>query len=88
MPKMTKVENRGLSSHHHLQVTRRKGKGKQDPRIRVKCSCCNQAVEIYHPNNPTGKPGLDTLAINGVLGTVDQWRQVLLPLLGMEVPKD
>ena len=51
------------------------------PGIRVKCGCCNETVEIYHTNDRDGDPNLETLEINGVHGTIDQWRQVLLPLL-------
>lgn len=71
-----------------LRITRSKArkvgqKGRKMPRIRVKCGCCKQAVEIYHDEELTGSSMMDTLEINGVYGTVGQWRQVLLPLLGL-----
>ena len=68
-----------------LRVTRRKarkvGKRPISPSIRVKCGCCNEAIEIAIEDKPTGDCSRDTLEINGVFGTVDQWRQILLPIL-------
>ena len=56
-----------------LRVWHRKAFKKTMPRYLVKCGCCDEAVEIYY--------GEGTLEINGVLGTVDDWRELLLPLL-------
>ncbi len=64
-----------------LRITRSKARKTYQPRIRVKCGCCDEAVEIYHEAEPTGDEHQDCLEINGVSGTVNQWRQVLLPLL-------
>lgn len=54
------------------------------PRTLVRCGCCNQKLEIYHDDAPTGDNNIDTLEINGVWGTVDQWRQVLMPFLNLK----
>ncbi len=56
-----------------LRVYHRKKVGKRDPRYLVKCGCCDEKVEIYY--------GGGTLEINGVMGSVEDWRELLLPLL-------
>lgn len=56
-----------------LRVFHRDAVGKRDPRYLIKCGCCNERVEIYY--------GGGTLEINGVMGSVENWREVLLPLL-------
>lgn len=88
MPKMQYVKdaNEAVSP---LRVTTRKARQVStrrttQPGIRVKCGCCNEAVEIYHTDDRGGNPNLETLEINGVHGTVDQWRQILLPLLDIK----
>jgi hypothetical protein len=72
-----------------LRVTRRKshmrGNTTISPVIRIKCGCCTQVVEICHDVAPTGNPNSDTLEIGGVQGTLEQWRKILLPLLGMKI---
>ena len=42
----------------------------------IKCGCCNESVEIYHDKT--------TMEINGVYGSIENWREVLLPLLGIK----
>lgn len=42
----------------------------------VKCGCCDQSVEIYHCE--------ESLEINGVNGSIQNWRELLLPLLGIK----
>jgi len=59
-----------------LRVFRRKSRGKRDPRYLIKCGCCNEQLEIYY--------GGGTLEINGVMGSIENWREVLLPLLKIE----
>jgi hypothetical protein len=55
------------------------------PRDLIRCGC-KERLEICYEERPTGDPHTDTLKINGVYATVHQWRQVLLPLLGMKMP--
>ena len=57
-----------------LRIFHRKRVGKRDPRYLIKCGCCDEQVEIYY--------GGDTLEINGVMGSAEDWREILLPLLG------
>lgn len=76
-----------------LRVTHRKGRAPQgrragkDPSIRVRCGCCSEAVEIFYSLDSNRDPCVETLEIAGVIGTVQQWREVLCPMLGIEVPK-
>lgn len=42
-------------------------------RYKIKCGCCEEKVEIYASNI--------TLEINGVDGSIRNWREILLPLL-------
>ena len=68
-----------------MRVYHRKAHDKFLPKYTVKCGCCNKKVEIYYDKDcPLGEP---TLEINGVLGTVRNWRAILLPLLGIEKKK-
>lgn len=59
-----------------IRVYHRKGKGKKSPRYLLKCGCCEQKVEIYY--------GDDGLEINGVNGSIEDRRDILLPLLLIE----
>ena len=59
-----------------IRVYHRKGKGKKSPRYLLKCGCCEQKVEIYY--------GDDGIEINGVNGSIEDWRDILLPLLLIE----
>ena len=56
-----------------LRVFHRKAEGRRDPRYLIKCGCCEERLEIYY--------GGDTLEVNGVMGSVKNWREILLPLL-------
>jgi hypothetical protein len=59
-----------------LRVYHQKEQDKRMPRYLVKCGCCDQRLEIYY--SPDG------LEINGVYATVENWREILLPLLGLD----
>jgi hypothetical protein len=59
-----------------IRVFHRKGKRKQSPRYLLKCGCCSEKVEIFYSE--------DGLEINGVNGTIEDWREILLPLLRIE----
>lgn len=75
-----------------FRVTRRKGvvatrvnkKRNLGPSLRIRCGCCKEAIVIHHEAEPSGNHHQDTLEIEGVYGTVHQWRKVLLPLLGID----
>ena len=61
-----------------IRVFHRKAAGRRDPRYLLKCGCCNERLEIYY--------GGGSLEINGVMGSVEDWREILLPLLNIKVP--
>ncbi|MDO8594070.1 MAG: hypothetical protein Q7R93_00960 [bacterium] len=80
MSKLQRIKD-GKGACIPLRVTRRAQRKLISPRLLIKCGCCDQSLEIYYDERPTGNPHRDFLEINGVNGTVDQWRQVLLPFL-------
>ena len=55
------------------RAARRRGKGWVSPRYLLRCGCCDGKVEISYDD--------ETLEINGVLGSIENWREILLPLL-------
>lgn len=59
-----------------IRVYHKKGARKRMSRYLLKCGCCDEKVEIYY--------GDDGLEINGVNGTIEDWREILLPLLLIE----
>jgi hypothetical protein len=61
-----------------LRVSHQQGCGKRMPRYLVKCGCCDQVLQIYYAP--------ECLEINGVMASVENWREVLLPLLYAEQP--
>jgi hypothetical protein len=61
-----------------IRTFHRKRKGTKDPRFLFKCGCCTRDLEVYY--------GEDSLEINGVMGSVDNWRKLLMPLLEMKLP--
>lgn len=58
---------------HALRVYDRAPRGKMAARRLIKCGDCDGAVEIYYDE--------DSIEINGVNGSIQNWREVLLPLL-------
>ena len=56
-----------------IRVYHKKGARRRMPRYLLKCGCCDEKVEVYYDD--------DGLEINGVNGTIDDWREILLPLL-------
>ena len=62
--------------HFEIRTFHRKARGKKDPRFLFKCGCCNGKVEVYY--------GGDSLEIDGVEGSIENWRELLMPLLEMK----
>ena len=58
------------------RAKRKLRQGYISPRYLLRCGCCDRSVEIYY--DPEG------LEINGVNGSMENWREILLPLLGMK----
>jgi hypothetical protein len=63
-----------------VRVYHKKGFDKKMPRYLLKCGCCDEKVEIYYAD--------DGLEINGVNGAIEDWREILLPLLLIEQDGD
>jgi adenine specific DNA methylase Mod len=63
-----------------IRVYHKKGSGKKMPRYLLKCGCCDEKLEIYYDD--------EGLEINGVNGSTDDWREILLPLLRIEKKGD
>ena len=86
--KVVLIQHRKGGEENPLKVSMQKGNKKKADRVLIRCGCCPQALEI-------SLFGIDienlihegSLEINGVMGTIDQWKQVLLPLLGMKEKK-
>lgn len=56
-----------------LRIYHSKPTGKKSARLRIKCGCCDERVDIYHDS--------DSLEINGVHASLAEWKKILLPLL-------
>jgi hypothetical protein len=59
-----------------IRVYHKEGSGKIMPRYLLKCGCCDEKLEIYYDD--------EGLEINGVNGSIEDWREILLPLLRIE----
>jgi hypothetical protein len=58
-----------------IRVYHRKASGRKSPRYFLKCGCCDQSLELYYSE--------DGLEIGGVNGAVEDWREILQPLLSV-----
>lgn len=59
-----------------IRLYHREATGKKTPRYLLKCGCCEEKLEIWYAD--------DGLEIGGVNGTIEDWREILLPLLFVE----
>lgn len=59
-----------------IRVYHKKESGKKTPRYLLKCGCCEKKLEIYYDD--------EGLEVNGVNGSISDWREILLPLLRIE----
>jgi len=79
MPKLNrKVALTRSDGHNEVRVFHRGRKGTKDPRLLFKCGCRENKFEVYY--------GGDSLEIGGVMGSVENWGELLLPLLNMSLP--
>ncbi|MCX6703709.1 MAG: hypothetical protein NTV02_03420 [Candidatus Zambryskibacteria bacterium] len=62
-----------------VRVSHKESKGKKSPSYTFKCGCCSKKVEIYYDE--------EDLEINGVIGSIENWRELLLPLLRVKNTK-
>jgi hypothetical protein len=59
-----------------IRLRHRAAKGKKSPSYVLRCGCCDQRLEIHYAD--------DGLEIGGVNGALEDWREILLPLLLIE----
>jgi len=50
------------------------------PRYLLKCGCCDNKLELYYAD--------DGLEIGGVNGAIEDWREILFPLLLIKQKED
>jgi transcription elongation factor Elf1 len=63
-----------------IRIYHKKGTFKKSPRYLLKCGCCGNKLEIHY-DTETADLKYDSLEIGGVYGHIDDWREILLPLL-------
>jgi len=63
-----------------IRVYHKAAHGKHSPRYLLKCGDCDQKLEIHYAE--------DGLEIGGVHGSIEDWREILLPLLLIEEKND
>ena len=59
-----------------IRTYHKKRRERRGPRYLLKCGCCDEKLEIHY--------GDDILEIGGVNGAIDDWREILLPLLQLD----
>ena len=59
-----------------IRMYHKRGEGKKMPRYLLRCGCCEEKLEIHYAD--------DGLEIGGVNGAIQDWRDILLPLLLVE----
>lgn len=59
-----------------IRVYHRAAQGKKSARYLLKCGDCDEKLEIHYAE--------DSLEIGGVHGSLEDWREILLPLLLIE----
>jgi hypothetical protein len=59
-----------------IRVYHKAARGKHAPRYLLKCGDCDQQIEIHYAE--------DGLEIGGVHGSIEDWREILIPLLLIE----
>ena len=61
-----------------IRIYHRKARKKMSPRYLLKCGCCHEHVEIHYSDDGDDDA---SLSIGGVLESIENWREILLPLL-------
>ncbi len=59
-----------------IRLRHRPAKGKKCPSYVLQCGCCGQRLESHYAE--------DGLEIGGINGALEDWREILLPLLLIE----
>jgi hypothetical protein len=61
------------------RAAQKRGKGWVTPRYLLRCGCCDESLKIHYDEHH--------LEINGVNGSIENWREILIPLLKVRHPK-
>jgi hypothetical protein len=56
-----------------IRLRHRKGIGVKSPSFVLRCGCCDKKLEIFYSD--------DGLEIGGINGALEDWREILLPML-------
>ena len=75
---LSHIKNRKIAQSREeggfaLRIFHRKSQKKKMPRYLIKCGCCNKSIEIYYDET--------SLEINGVMGSIQNWKEIFEPLL-------
>ena len=73
LKRRNKIYNSEKFGQPEIRIYHKKGYRKKPPRHLLKCGCCNEKLEIYYDR--------EGLEINGVNGSIEDWQEILLPLL-------
>jgi hypothetical protein len=71
--KNQKIGKMRENGNFDIRIYHKAAKGIKSPRYLLKCGCCDEKLEIHYSE--------DGLEINGVNGSIENWREILLPLL-------
>jgi hypothetical protein len=75
--KILKRTNRFYDSQRfgqpQIRLRHRKGVGRKSPSYVLRCGCCERKLEIFYSE--------DGLEIGGINGALEDWREILLPVL-------
>jgi hypothetical protein len=59
-----------------IRLRHRKGVGLKGPSCVLRCGCCDKKLEIFYSD--------DGLEVGGINGALEDWREILLPMLLIE----
>lgn len=84
--KLQAMNNHGVCALrvNYRTTLKKKGKARRKCKhVEIKCGCCNNKLIVCDG----ALAGASEIEIGGVLGTLEDWRAVLLPLLGVPIEK-
>ncbi|MBI3013575.1 MAG: hypothetical protein HYY65_00590 [Candidatus Tectomicrobia bacterium] len=79
LKRKNRIYDTGKFGQPQIRVYHKAGKGKMCPRYLLKCGCCEEKLQIFYSE--------DGLEIGGVNGAIEDWKEILLPLLQLNARK-
>ncbi len=76
LKRLNRIYDTSRFGQPQIRLRHRAGKGVKSPRYVLTCGCCDEKLEIFYDD--------DGLEIGGVNGALEDWREILLPLLLIE----